>query len=377
MIIGLTYYRYPLFENGSYIQELVDSLSRKADKVVLIASKYPNDKFIKPSNLKIIWVPNPNIPILGPLLFNFSVLLTCLFTEFRNVDVVNTISVRGTIPAYVTSKILRKPVIATVEIINNPKLGIVDKFSYQVQKFVFSLKFDGIISWSEYYKTKYLLNWSKQSNISVVPAGVDTDKFSPSIHGDQIRKDFPKDSTLIVFAKPMFSYNRKMAELLIKSISKSKFKDNIYLLLGSGEEQSKILKQVNEFNNRFGSRISFLPKLPISEIPKYLSASDIIVLPYNYDPTTSRSLIEALSAGKAVVTTNRGEIPFILTNEVHALIVKPSPKEIADSIDRLISQPRLRHRLEIAARNVSLEKFSVESVASQTIEIYKRTLRAT
>ena len=170
MKIAIIYYKYPLYDKGSYIQEQVDAIAEQAKSVVLVSSKFPKDsKFKCPKNLKILWIKNFNIPIFYDVYFNFAVFFKALFDkDFKEVDVINVVCARGVLAAIWLKKMLRKKLVLTIEIINDPKTSFSDKVFFKAQKYLYTRsQFDKIICWSKYYYNLYLNHKVDQEQIIV------------------------------------------------------------------------------------------------------------------------------------------------------------------------------------------------------------------
>jgi len=369
MKVGIIYYQYPLYNKGSYIQEQVDEVAKQVEKVVLLATHYPKrSQFEKPENLEVIWLPRIEIPILSDILFNLCILSKALFSKsIRELDIINVVCARGGPAAFFLRAILRKPVVLTIEMINEDNGSFVEKAIYLFQRWTYRLNFDRIICWSTYYQ-KYLEKWGiDPKKVSIIPGGINLDRYSLSVSGEEIRKKFPADCCLIVFAKPLYTYNRKMAQLLLRAISL--VKSDVRLLVGDGEERPLLEKTIEELNLQ--KQVTFMPVVPITEIPKYIAASDIIVLPYTYSATTSRSLLESLAMGKPIITTFAGEVSKVVVDQKNALLVQPEPAEIAKAIASLSKDKNLRQKLGREARILVEKDYSIQKTAEKTIDQFK------
>lgn len=81
------------------------------------------------------------------------------------------------------------------------------------------------------------------------------------------------------------------------------------------------------------------------EIPKYLAAADVFVLP-SLSEGFPLAILEALATGVPVVATPVGGIPDVLVNETNALLVEPRDVEaLAEAIVRILTDDKLRKRL--------------------------------
>lgn len=372
MKVGIIFFKYPLYGRGSYFQEFVDALCLKSENVVLIASHYPKEEFVSPKNLIIKWVRFYNFTIIGDLIFNWNIFWTGIFScEFRRVNVINVVSARGVLAAKLLGKILKKPVVCTIEIINSKQNSFLDNIFYQIQKWLFSFNFNKIICWSHYY-ADILISWGiKKEVVKILPGGINVLRYNPGIDGSEIRRTY-SEKVLIVFAKPMYEYNRKTAEILLEAISILGSEADVRVLLGDGEQRNIIERKIQALG--LNSSVSFMPFVPITEIPKYIAASDIIVLPFSYAATTSRSLLEAMALGKPIVTTEVGEISKVVENGKDAILVKPNKQEISQAIKKLLDDRELALRLGKDARKKVEEKYSIDNIVESTISVYNEVI---
>jgi len=85
--------------------------------------------------------------------------------------------------------------------------------------------------------------------------------------------------------------------------------------------------------------------LPLNEIKAYLSAADVIVLPFKLiHSDMPLSLLEAMALGKPVVSTNVGCVPELLNER--GLVVEPNnPEELANAVIRLLKDNELASEL--------------------------------
>jgi len=373
MKIGIICYKYPLYEQGSHLQEFVDSLAARSEKIVLISGRFPSSAFISPGNITFHWIPLIPVPLIGDFIFQVSVFIAGIRFLRGSIDLINVFSARPALPAFLLGKILKKPVVCTIEIINQDSVSFNDMIFNKIQRIVYSLKFNKIICWSRYYFDTYLSKWGiRKQNVEIIPAGINLKRFSPGISGNSIRNRYSPSSTVLVFAKPMYDYNRKMAELLLSAVKSLEKEITIYVLLGDGEERSLLESRIKEL--RMEDRVSFMPKVPITDIPMYLSASDFVVLPFTYKPTTSRSLLESLAMGKAVVTTRCGEIPAMLENGKDAIIVNSDINEIAGAIRKLAFDKSLRVSLGSHARMLAEREFSIDRITEKNIKLFRELI---
>jgi glycosyltransferase involved in cell wall biosynthesis len=118
-----------------------------------------------------------------------------------------------------------------------------------------------------------------------------------------------------------------------------------------------------------GDRFRFLGER--SDVIRLLVGCDVFVLPSRQEglPVT---LMEATSTGTAIVATEVGGVPQVITDGVDGLIVTPGdPEALADAIERVATDPDLRRRLgEAATLRSSL--FDVGAASDEVEGIYRR-----
>jgi glycosyltransferase involved in cell wall biosynthesis len=82
---------------------------------------------------------------------------------------------------------------------------------------------------------------------------------------------------------------------------------------------------------------------------------------------------EAMSCGKAIVSTTGGALPELVGNA--GLLVPPGdPKQLANAICYLLANPKLQREFGKKARARILEKFNWRLAAIKTVEVYKKAI---
>jgi glycosyltransferase involved in cell wall biosynthesis len=95
--------------------------------------------------------------------------------------------------------------------------------------------------------------------------------------------------------------------------------------------------------------ITIIEGIPKRAVPGRLADADLFLNTTTVD-NTPISVLEALATGLCVVSTEAGGIPFLLTNEVDALLVPPSNvAAMAEAVCRLLRDAGLAGRLSQAA----------------------------
>ncbi len=191
------------------------------------------------------------------------------------------------LPGVLLSKLFGKKVIITLhgsDILVLPKRSKIAKL---FAKYALVLS-DRIIAVAHHIKSE-CIEWGIYSDkISVVPMGIDTEKFYPY--------EAPKnDNKFILFS------NRNLEEIydlttLIEAgrLLKSELTDFEILIAGLGTQKDQLMRKVLELGLQ--KHIKFIGHISNDEMPEYLNKCDLYVSTALSDGT-SVSLLEALSCG--------------------------------------------------------------------------------
>jgi glycosyltransferase involved in cell wall biosynthesis len=141
-------------------------------------------------------------------------------------------------------------------------------------------------------------------------------------------------------------YLVEASRTIVKKIPNVKFVIQPY---SSDEKYKKhLLTMINKFNLESHFLI-FTEKVPYSEIPRYMAAADVFVLP-SLTEGLGMVILEAMACGIPVVAFRVGGIPEILTSGYNGLLVDPGDTEgLANSIIKLLLSEELRKNLSKSA----------------------------
>lgn len=125
---------------------------------------------------------------------------------------------------------------------------------------------------------------------------------------------------------------------------------------------------------RYHDRMEFTGKVPLNTIPQYLAETDICVFPSRWE-SFGFVVLEAMSAGRAVVCTGNGGMAELVNRGEFGLLVPPkAPKEIAAQVNFLLANPGLRQELGRRARLEGLRRFMPSAVIPVQLRSYERAI---
>ncbi|KKU36616.1 MAG: Glycosyl transferase group 1 [Candidatus Azambacteria bacterium GW2011_GWF2_46_32] len=118
--------------------------------------------------------------------------------------------------------------------------------------------------------------------------------------------------------------------------------------------------------------VLFLGEVSHKDLPQYLWISDVFVRP-SLSEGLGNAFLEAMAAGVPVIGTKVGGIPdFLREGETGLFCEVQNPKSIAEKIETLLKDKKLRLRLVENGRKLVEEKYNWDSIARQIENIFKK-----
>jgi glycosyltransferase involved in cell wall biosynthesis len=137
------------------------------------------------------------------------------------------------------------------------------------------------------------------------------------------------------------------------------------------EEQQAAQKMVRDL--QLESRVEFLG--PVAPPRKYevVRGADIFVMPTYYrNEGHPFVILEAMSAGLPVVSTNAGCISETVIHGVNGFIVKAGDhQELADRVSEILTDQSLRHSMSEASRRIFLERYTLDRFSAQMKDVFR------
>jgi len=215
------------------------------------------------------------------------------------------------------------------------------------------------------------------SRISVVPYGVDTERFQPDpAAAAQVRRELDLAEEVPLVAAAGRLVRKKGFEFLIDALIH--VPRAVLALAGAGTLEHELRTRADAAG--VASRVRFLGDRPQDDVASLFAASDLIATPSVRDDAGNvdglpNAVMEALASGTALITTIAGGIGSVVEHERTALIVSErDPKALAAAINRGLADPALRRRIGTTAREVMKTRFAWQRTAAQFEAAYEQAL---
>ncbi|MEM4675392.1 MAG: glycosyltransferase family 4 protein [Nitrososphaerota archaeon] len=127
------------------------------------------------------------------------------------------------------------------------------------------------------------------------------------------------------------------------------------VIIGEGPERSRLEQLAIKLGVE--NHVRFEGAVLHKEIPKYLAAADIFLSFYDWS-NVGNPLLEAMMAGKCIVTLNNGDTgQFVKNMENGILLEYEDLPRLPEVIKRLLADEDLRKKLGANARRFAEENF--------------------
>jgi L-malate glycosyltransferase len=142
------------------------------------------------------------------------------------------------------------------------------------------------------------------------------------------------------------------------------------IIAGEGELETELRQMVLDL--RISKHVVFAGY--VADLQNLLCLMQIFVLPSLQEPF-GLVCAEAMSLGKPIVGTNVGGIPEQVVHDLTGFIVPPGdPAALADSINKLISDPKLMAEFGKQGYQRYQEKFALAGMVQATVDIYEKVM---
>jgi glycosyltransferase involved in cell wall biosynthesis len=210
--------------------------------------------------------------------------------------------------------------------------------------------------------------------VKVIPNGVRREDFQTSLSKEACRQKagFPQESKIILFVGNLSFY--KAPDVLIKALKNvlRTFPDALLVLAGAGAMHSQLINLAKELD--LEKNIRFVGLINENERAIIYKSADLFCLPSRIEcyPLT---ILEAMSAGVPVISTDVGGIPDMVKDGHNGLLVKPDDASmLADSILKVLGNEGLAMQFVQNGQYQAID-CSWGSIAERTEEVYQSIIR--
>lgn len=280
-----------------------------------------------------------------------------VFKEYKP-DVINTHLY--VVPYVILPALLRRIKVKVHTVHSIASKEIASKFKRKIMKVAYKyLKFVPI-GISDYIKNTILEEYNLKANqVECIYNGIDTSKFvcnNSCIHDNKI-----------IFVNVARMNEAKNQILLLEAFKlvNEKYKNTELHIVGDGELRENIENKIEELNLKGKVILRGIKK----DVACELNNSSVFVLSSNYEGLPL-SVLEAMSSGLPIITTDAGGVIDIVENNINGIIVeKKNKKALADAMIKMCKD---KNCLQEMGKNSYLlsKKYDIKEIVKQYENLY-------
>jgi D-inositol-3-phosphate glycosyltransferase len=223
------------------------------------------------------------------------------------------------------------------------------------------------------------------AKISVIPAGVDTQRFRPiSVEAAKQQIGLPQDRKLILFVgriEPLKGLETLFRAIAILAKETPCFCDNIVVSVIGGEgENTEATRSAEEERLRnlreeldLNELVTFVGSKDQDTLPYYYSAAYVVTVPSYYE-SFGMVAVEAMACGVPVIASKAGGLMYTIQDGLTGLLFPAnSPSALAEKLCHLLDEPETRDAMGENARCWA-QRFSWANIADQMVGLYGEVL---
>jgi len=142
------------------------------------------------------------------------------------------------------------------------------------------------------------------------------------------------------------------------------------VLVGGGlaHEVSQVKRLIAELGaEKF---VSLVGKRPFSDVPRYINAATVVVVPSVWPEAFGRITVEAMSCGVPVITSDTGGSPEVNVQGQTGLVVPAADsQQLADAIIAILNDKTRAAAMGVAGRQRVLANYTYEQVIKRFLDI--------
>lgn len=267
------------------------------------------------------------------------------WTITYDIDIIFTNEKHSMIAAKIASKLINKPVIL-LSTSHNSYAWINHKNVTRFSKLI-NLTTNGYVSLASFVYKQLISNHIPERKLLLLPNTIEAELFTQ-------KKSFNIDTNNIKLIYTATIYYGKAQDTIIKAI-KLLAEKNIYATVDfygdtiDSSYKKELEKLIVEYN--LSNQVSFKGRIDNENLRKHLPLYDIYICPSRME-MSPLNILEAKASKLPIIATNVGGIPDLIRNNYDGLLINPdSPKQLSETIIKLIHEPILREKIATEAYN--------------------------
>ena len=214
-----------------------------------------------------------------------------------------------------------------------------------------------------------------KNNIFVIPIGINLELFGVNYEKDRIliNKLGLKNKKIVMYTGEITALHGVLDLVKAMEIINSKIENVALVIVGDGSWAMMVKDYVKK--NQL-SNVIFTGRVPYTELPRYHSIADMLVIPHirriDSELQFPSKLLGYLASGKPIVSSDLRAIADVVGD--NAVLVEPgNPHAFAEGILKLLNNEEVAKKIGENGKKI-IYNYSWEETAKKTYETYKYLL---
>ena len=211
--------------------------------------------------------------------------------------------------------------------------------------------------------------------VDVVINGVDLSRFSPT--QPKARNKFLSslgNHPIVGYVGTFIEWQGVFEFVRVAALIAAQRPDVRFLMVGYGPDFERTKQMATQFS--LEDRLVFTGNVPSEDVPGYLAAMDVVLLPrppqLSNQVAVPLKLLEAMAMGKAIVVTPVAGLSEIIHDQETGIIAGPATEDIALAVLRLLDDIELRSVISGKARSFVETKYTWSVAVSNLFISYQK-----
>jgi len=229
---------------------------------------------------------------------------------------------------------------------------------------------DHVTTVTEELRDLYLRDGLPPDRVTVIPPGVHPEWFAGRT-GDRVRRELGLAGAPVVMYTGVLNRFQGLEHLLggfqvaLREVPEARL-----LLMGNmvtPQQEAELRRQAEALG--IGKALLLVADRPLEDLPDFLAAADVAVLPRASSPGFPVKLLNSMSAGRAIVAAE-GSAKAIRNGESGLVVPNGDAEALGRAVVRLLRDPALARRLGEAARRAVGAEYDWSRIAARVEGIY-------
>jgi glycosyltransferase involved in cell wall biosynthesis len=245
---------------------------------------------------------------------------------------------------------------------------IMERLARRIDAWVFS-RADHILCVSRVLADEAQQRGARSERVHVLPNAIDPNRFQTPRPGQSVRVRLGLEGSMVIGHVGLFYFWDRLDVLIegVKSI-RDQHPDIKVLLVGDGPEMENLKRTA--FRLGMERAVIFSGPVPRDDVPAYIDAMDICVLPNSNAFGSPIALFEFMAMGKPCVVPDLGPMRDVIDDNLTGILFPRGDfGALQEALVRVIEDPALRTQLGARARETVLQHHTWAANARVVVQL--------